>query len=103
MIKWEGYPDSDSTWEPAENLDCAELVAEFERNHKKDSHRRTTKDREKEKDKSKEREKDTGKVERRKRESVSISEETEALVSNNEQEKKYINIKFVRRKSLCIK
>ena len=30
LVKWEGYPNSSSTWEPECNLDCAELVAMYE-------------------------------------------------------------------------
>ena len=26
FVKWEGYPDSENTWEPSYNLDCAELM-----------------------------------------------------------------------------
>ena len=54
LLKWQGYPVEESTWEPKENLNCPDFIAAFENERR----RKKEKEREKKhKKKSKEKEK----------------------------------------------
>jgi hypothetical protein len=30
LLRWKGYTKDDDTWEPLENLDCADLIEQYE-------------------------------------------------------------------------
>jgi len=43
LLKWRGYPDSENTWEPMENLDCPDMIDAFEEKLKKKKEERKRK------------------------------------------------------------
>ncbi|XP_067932454.1 chromobox protein homolog 1-like [Watersipora subatra] len=40
LLKWKNYDDSENTWEPEDNLDCSELIAEYEEKRRREEEKK---------------------------------------------------------------
>ena len=81
-IKWEGYPMSESTWEPMKNLMTAkELVDEYDRSHPIGTTQK------KNGSENKKREKDTNMLSKKRKDDTSEKEEKEEKEINGGQDK----------------
>ena len=89
LIKWKGYPENESTWEPLSHLKYIQyMIKEFEENLKKENEEKEKEKEEKEKEEKEEvsEEKEEKKIEEKEKDEQSINKNIEN--NNNSDEKK---------------